>query len=567
LSFGQVDTPIQNANGVQGAIGVTGWALDDVGVASVQVYRNCLPVDAGACQSIGGHSVVYIGDAAFVPGARADLEASFSTFPQAYRGGWGYLMLTNMLPNVTGNLPYGGQGPLTLYAFATDMEGRRTMLGRAWSGAGSSSPTAITMANNTIAKPFGAIDTPGQGQMVAGIIPNFGWALTPDLNTSADGSDIVIPTNGSTMSVVIDGAAVGTVTYDQCRVGANPVTPGTYCLDDVANIFGNPAPQPAGAPRSANNTLFRNLDAGRAAIGSFDIDTRTMTNGRHSIAWGVTDSAGRPEGIGSRDFIVFNGSSRMANRSTAAQFADAAVVNLGSTEQIAGRTIAASEVYGRTGFDFSQPLEVVAPDAAGVRHITLPEVGRLELWLGEGVKAGYLEANGQLRPLPPGSQLNSSIGRFTWGPLVGYMGPYDLVFLSGDTRLPIRVTLQPKTSETAGLMRGYIDSPLTRSTVAGRFAVGGWALDLAAWQGSGVGGVHVWAQRDDLWAPVQFLGAAEIGVARPDVASAFGSQFDRAGWQLTASGLAPGTYTITAYFWSARTGRFEDARSVSVTVR
>ena len=48
LSFGQVDTPILNATGVQGAIGVTGWALDDVGVASVQIYRNCLPVDRGA---------------------------------------------------------------------------------------------------------------------------------------------------------------------------------------------------------------------------------------------------------------------------------------------------------------------------------------------------------------------------------------------------------------------------------------------------------------------------------------------------------------------------------------
>ena len=60
--FGQVDTPVQNAAGVQGAIGITGWALDDVGVANVKIYRNCLPVD-GACQSIGGYSVVYIGDA------------------------------------------------------------------------------------------------------------------------------------------------------------------------------------------------------------------------------------------------------------------------------------------------------------------------------------------------------------------------------------------------------------------------------------------------------------------------------------------------------------------------
>jgi hypothetical protein len=34
-----------------------------------------------------------------------------------------------------------------------------------------------------------------------------------------------------------------------------------------------------------------------------------------------------------------------------------------------------------------------------------------------------------------------------------------------------------------------------------------------------------------------------------------------------ASGLAPGTYDVTAYFWSTRTNRFEDARTVTITVR
>ena len=73
------------------------------------------------------------------------------------------------------------------------------------------------MANDTIAKPFGAIDTPGQGQTVSGSLANFGWVLTPDSNTIADSTDILMPTNGSTMSVFIDGVAVGTVAYNQCR--------------------------------------------------------------------------------------------------------------------------------------------------------------------------------------------------------------------------------------------------------------------------------------------------------------------------------------------------------------
>jgi hypothetical protein len=98
--------------------------------------------------------------------------------------------------------------------------------------------------------------------------------------------------------------------------------------------------------------------------------------------------------------------------------------------------------------------------------------------------------------------------------------------------------------------------------------VAGWALDTAAWQGSGVGAVHVWAQRRDVPASQEvFLGAAAVGVERPDVAGVYGPQFDRSGWTVTASGVEPGTYDVTAYFWSTRTGRFEDARTVSVNVR
>jgi hypothetical protein len=104
--------------------------------------------------------------------------------------------------------------------------------------------------------------------------------------------------------------------------------------------------------------------------------------------------------------------------------------------------------------------------------------------------------------------------------------------------------------------------------MAGTFTVAGWALDTAAWQGAGVGAVHVWAQRRDVpsAAPV-FLGMADLGGLRPDVAAAFGAQFDRAGWGLVASGLAPGRYDVTAYFWNNRTGGFDDARTGTVTVR
>ena len=39
---------------------------------------------------------------------------------------------------------------------------------------------------------------------------------------------------------------------------------------------------------------------------------RRSANGSHSLAWGVTDSAGRVEGIGSRNFVVLNSGADVA---------------------------------------------------------------------------------------------------------------------------------------------------------------------------------------------------------------------------------------------------------------
>jgi hypothetical protein len=303
--FGVVDTPTQGAANIQGAIGVTGWALDDSGIADVQVYRECLPFDISAsCQVVDGHHVIYIGTADRVLGARPDVAAAFPGYPQGDRAGWGFQILTTMLPHVPGGRLFGGQGPITLYVFATGLDGRRTLLGRSSTD---NVPTSISLNNDALEGPFGTIDTPGQGETVSGVIANFGWVLTPDSNTTADGTDILVPVDGATVEVHIDSARVGTVTFNQCRgtVG-NPVPPGAYCNDDVASIFGHVTPQPVLALRSANVTRYRNLDAGRGAIGAYVIDTRLLSTGLHSISWVARDSAGRTAGLGSRNFIVNN---------------------------------------------------------------------------------------------------------------------------------------------------------------------------------------------------------------------------------------------------------------------
>ena len=161
------------------------------------------------------------------------------------------MVLTNFLPNQ-------GNGTFTLYAYAIDGAGLQTLLGT----------RQITAANASSNRPFGTIDTPAQGETVSGTITNFGWALTPQ--------PAIIPTNGSTISVYVDGVFRGHPTYNQNRA-------------DIA-------------------TMFPGLRNSAGAVGFISIDTTTLSNGLHTIEWVVFDSAGQGSGMGSRFFRVQNGS-------------------------------------------------------------------------------------------------------------------------------------------------------------------------------------------------------------------------------------------------------------------
>ena len=240
--FGFVDTPTDNVTNVAGELAVTGWVLDDVGTTRVQIYRD--PVSG---ETPG--QPIYIGDATFVDGARPDVQAVYPSYPLASRAGWGYMLLTNVLPG-------GGTGTYRLSAIATDIEGRQTVLGA----------RTITCTNAASAVPFGTLDTPGQGETASGTIVNFGWALTPQPK--------VVPFDGSTIDVVIDGVVVGHPTY--------------------------------GFARSDVDTLFSGYTNASRAVGYFVIDTTTLTNGLHTIAWIVRDNQGGTAGIGARFFRVVN---------------------------------------------------------------------------------------------------------------------------------------------------------------------------------------------------------------------------------------------------------------------
>ncbi len=116
VPFGDFATPIDGTINVTGAIPVTGWALDDVQVAKVEIWRDPV-LTAGEVDSL-----YYIGDGLFVEGARPDIETGYPSYPFNYAAGWGYMLLTNFLPNQ-------GNGTYKLYAIATDKEGNQVTLG------------------------------------------------------------------------------------------------------------------------------------------------------------------------------------------------------------------------------------------------------------------------------------------------------------------------------------------------------------------------------------------------------------------------------------------------------
>jgi hypothetical protein len=572
VPFGQVDTPLQGAVGVQGAIAITGWALDDTGVTSVNIYRNCFAFDVqAACQTILGNRVVFLGQAVFLPGARSDVEAAYPVYPNADRAGWGIQILTNQLPHVGNGQTTGGHGAITFYAIATDTVGNVKVLGRSSSSASGdfSTPTSVTLANESIAKPFGSLDTPALGATVSGSIPNFGWALTPDDDAVVGNVDKVVPTDGSTVTVYIDGVARATVTYNQCRGNAgNPVPPTAFCDDDIANTFGNTAPLAALTPRSSNPTRYRNLDAGRGAIGSYVLDTRTLSNGLHTIAWAVMDSAGRTEGIGSRFFTVANAATDMVPADALAKVGG--VMPSPAAADADGTVARAPEgrdgVWGRTGFDPRVPWIEMTPDSDGRRTVRLDEMGRLELWLGASIESAFVVAPGTkaaLRALPTGSAVDGP--QFTWAPGPGHVGTYQLAFMRGGERIDVFVTIAPPAGvrDDEPAIRMTLDDVRSpecgvRSAELARRSLGeggcgvrvsGTAFDPQAAIGSGVEAVHIWARHND--GRLVFLGEATLS----------GITFS-----LTAP-LPTGTWDVTAYAWNRRTMRFEDARTGSVAVR
>jgi len=399
--FGVFDIPATGST-VRGSIAVSGWALDDVGMAKVEIRRN--PVSGDPAEAIGADGLIYIGDAVFVDGARPDVETAFPGYPLNSRGGWGYMMLTYGLPGQ-------GNGTVTLHAVAWDVDGHRVDLGT----------KTITADNVNHTKPFGTIDTPGQGGTAYGSgYINFGWALTPPPAS--------IPTDGSTISVWVDGVFKGHPVYNQYRA-------------DIATSF----------PGYANKD---------GAVGYYYLNTTGYANGAHQIGWTVNDSTGAGDGIGSRFFTIFNSASGSSSHSPVQLASATRPAAIGEAKpyrrlsELAGMRIGAqTPVYLRTGFVRDQILAPAYPDSVGTVDLAVECAGRIEvhldaLWTVSGNEAkrpisgrgaaryeGYLIVGQELRPLPVGSTMDAAAGIFYWQPGAGFLGRYEFVFVRKEAGL------------------------------------------------------------------------------------------------------------------------------------
>jgi hypothetical protein len=382
LPFGDFSTP-PDVSVARGSIPVTGWALDDIEVESVKIYRD---------------GSFYVGDAVFVDGARPDVEAAFPGCPFNYRAGWGYMLLTNFFPN-------GGNGNFTLSAVAFDKEGNQVTLGS----------KTITCDNANAVKPFGALDTPPQGGTASGNgYINFGWVLTPMPNT--------IPTDGSTIHVYVDGVNLGNPIYNNFRADIAALFPGYANSNGAVGYF----ILDTTAYANGTHTIYWTAedDAGNIdGIGSRYFNILNQNSGSEAR--------------------MFNIQRLMFNVHVPGLLPDfePGELPIDYSTPIAvkkgfGKNIEPQKVYADDNGIITvetRELERVVLHLDDTRNeMEIEKKGQYNSKFKNQISklcAGYLVIDNELRRLPIGSTFDNETGTFYWQPGPGFVGQYNFVFI------------------------------------------------------------------------------------------------------------------------------------------
>jgi CSLREA domain-containing protein len=370
--FGSFDTPAGDATMLAGSFGLTGWALDNIGVKRVELWRDLQTGETTppflSPASDPRHGKVFIATATFVDGARPDVEMLYSTAPMSDRAGWGYLLLSYGLAS-------RGNGTYNLYAFAFDQEDNVATLG-----------VKTVIVNNAAAtKPFGNVDMPAGAATVSGTAVNFGWALTPNVSGSPA---CRIPASG--VQVSIDSGPLQPVVYGDAR-------------SDIAAAFPG----------------FSNSDG---AGGHYILDTTLLANGRHTLDWVITDDCNRSDGIGSRFFTVSNGASLVASPAPPSALRES------------GLPLLLTHGVG----ELPRPVRAETDEP---RTVEIRQGERIELRMPRGFERAYQQVNGQPRELPVGSTWDAAGGILYWQPAPGFLGRFQMVFVSDRERISVRVVV------------------------------------------------------------------------------------------------------------------------------
>ncbi len=397
--FGAFTSP-ENQTVVSGCLPLAGWALDDIGIQSVQLFRE------------DKTSKVYLGDAVFLPGARADIEKEKSGYPDHYRSGWGYLLHTDWLPN-------GGRGNFRLHAVATDAEGNRVTLGT----------RDFRCKNDGEKRIFGTMITPGQGGIARGsAFANRGWLM----ESSRDS----VPGNEPVLSVWVDGVRVEDAEFRRVREETLPVfadLPSASARPVLAaspgHAYGGAQAVPAVSVGESSETEFYL----HGKEGRVTLDTTGYQNGLHAIAWTLCDGRGGERVLDHRIFEVNNRVSPPANTPTFRYPRSIFQVDPSDVPLDYINPVGIQVGYRKDGM-----FRTAAPGDSGRIVINLSELERLEIRLKLPRKElkkqktfyeGYQLIGGELRKLPVGSTLDMVKGVFSWQPGPGFVGEYQLVFI------------------------------------------------------------------------------------------------------------------------------------------
>lgn len=155
LPFGEWDKPREFHMSYKGCFPFSGWALDKIGIESVKIFRSRASFDYPSSPE-----EIYIGNAFFVEGARADVEELYPYYPQSSRAGWGYDLISDILP---------GDCLYTFLVRARSMSGAEVDLGR----------RTIHIDNGSSLSPFGDIRVPSPDEKISSSFYHVsGWALS-----------------------------------------------------------------------------------------------------------------------------------------------------------------------------------------------------------------------------------------------------------------------------------------------------------------------------------------------------------------------------------------------------